>query len=72
MVDVKEIIELSIPERILLVETIWDSIEADTSSNAIPFTDEQINEITRRLDSYERGESKTYTWDEVLSHAREK
>jgi putative addiction module component (TIGR02574 family) len=72
MINVKEIIELSIPERILLVETIWDSIEADSSSNVVPFTDEQISEITRRLGAHERGEAKTYMLEEVLSYAREK
>ena len=30
--DLKEILKLSIPERILLVEAIWDSIAAEPSS----------------------------------------
>jgi putative addiction module component (TIGR02574 family) len=72
MVNLKEIMQMSIPERILLVETIWDSIEADTLAGGIPFTEAQLRETTRRLEMYESGKSKTYTWEEVLSYVREK
>ncbi len=42
---------LSIGERIRIVEDIWDSIAADQS--IIPLTDEQEAELNRRLDAYE-------------------
>jgi len=42
---------LPIGERIRLVEDIWDSIAADQS--ILPMTDEQRDELNRRLDAYE-------------------
>jgi putative addiction module component (TIGR02574 family) len=42
---------LPIPDRIRLVEDLWDSIAADQS--ALPLTTEQRVELNRRLDAYE-------------------
>jgi putative addiction module component (TIGR02574 family) len=64
MIDLKEIKKLSVEERILIVEAIWDSITEDNST-PINFTKEQEAEITRRIDLHESGEGVTYTWDEV-------
>jgi len=41
---------LPIDERIRLVEDIWDSIASDQT--ALPMTDEQRDELDRRLDAY--------------------
>lgn len=70
MVDLKEIKKLSVDERIEMVEAIWDSIAEDTIGQQLPLSKEQQEEIERRLDRYERGESKTYTWEEVLQRVR--
>jgi putative addiction module component (TIGR02574 family) len=43
--------ELSLEERIKLVEDLWDSIAAD--QNALPLTAEQKTELDRRLDAFE-------------------
>ena len=43
--------ELSIGERIRLVEDLWDSIAAEQT--ALPLTDEQREELDRCLDAYE-------------------
>jgi putative addiction module component (TIGR02574 family) len=43
--------ELTVDERVKLVEDLWDSIAAD--QNALPLTDEQKAELDRRLDAYE-------------------
>ncbi len=56
--------ELSVEERILIVEAIWDSIAEDNSSGT-KLTKEQEVEVIRRIDLHESGKSKTYTWDEV-------
>jgi putative addiction module component (TIGR02574 family) len=42
--------DLSVDERIKLVEDLWDSIAAD--QNALPLTSEQKAELDRRLDAY--------------------
>ena len=43
--------QLSVEERIKLVEDLWDSIAAD--QQALRLTAEQKAELDRRLDSYE-------------------
>jgi putative addiction module component (TIGR02574 family) len=65
MVDIKEIKKLSITERILLVDAIWDSIEDDPSKDPFPLTEEQKRELERRIQAYKRGESKVYTWEAI-------
>jgi len=74
MVSIQEILKLSIPERILLVETIWDSIVLDErlKPEDLPLTEAQKTEILQRLRDYEEGESKTYTWEEVKSFIKSK
>jgi putative addiction module component (TIGR02574 family) len=42
--------DLSVDERIKLVEDLWDSIAAD--QKALPLTSEQKAELDRRLDAY--------------------
>lgn len=54
---------LSIPERIELVEDIWDSIAEE--SDRLQLTDAQRAELTRRLALYEQDPSAARTWSEV-------
>lgn len=54
---------LSIPERIELVEDIWDSIAEE--SDRLPLTDAQRAELNRRLALYEQDPGATRTWSEV-------
>lgn len=63
---------MSVEERIEMVEAIWNSIEEDTIGKQLPVSAEQQEEIERRLDRYERGESKLYTWDEVIESIKGK
>jgi putative addiction module component (TIGR02574 family) len=71
MVDIKEIKLLSVEERILMVEAIWDSIAEDSDSSDVDFlTEEQKKELDRRIDLHESGKGKTYTWDEVKARLK--
>jgi putative addiction module component (TIGR02574 family) len=70
MIDISDIRKLSVEKRIEMVEAIWDSIEEDTLGKQFPLTKEQEEEIERRLERYERGESKLYTWEEVIQNIR--
>jgi putative addiction module component (TIGR02574 family) len=54
---------LSIPERILLVEEIWDSI-AETPEE-VTLTEAQDAELDRRLAAYEADPQAGSTWEEV-------
>lgn len=65
MVDLKEILKLSVPERIEMVEAIWDSIAESNEIKPIALTDEQEQEIDRRIERHERGEGKSFSWDEL-------
>ncbi|MDA8101296.1 MAG: addiction module protein [Nitrospiraceae bacterium] len=49
--DLPEISKLSVPEKILLVEDLWDSISADETS--IPMPESHKAELDARLKRYE-------------------
>ena len=55
--------KLSVPERLALVEEIWDSIAEDTKYFAL--TDEQRQELDRRLESFRVNPSRGRTWEEI-------
>lgn len=48
--DIHEIVKLSTPEKILLVEDLWDSIASDES--AVPVPQSHKEELDRRLKSH--------------------
>ena len=57
------ILELSVAERILLVEDIWDSIAA--APEAVPLTAAQKEELDRRLTAYHRNPDAGSPWHDV-------
>jgi putative addiction module component (TIGR02574 family) len=61
MINFQEILKLSVAERILMMEKIWDSIERDN----LEITASQKTELDRRLARYEAGRTKFFTWEEV-------
>jgi len=61
MLQLKEILDLSVAERILMVEKIWDSI--DHTQIETPDTHEK--ELDRRLDRYEKGETTFMSWESI-------
>ena len=63
-----EILNLSVSERILLVEDIWDSIVE--VPEALQLTSEQQAELDRRLDAYHRDPTVGSPWADVLSRIR--
>ncbi|MBC8524075.1 MAG: addiction module protein [Chlorobium phaeobacteroides] len=65
-----ELHNLSIDERLRLVEDIWDSIAAD--QGALPLTDEQKAELDQRLDIYELDKSMGRVADEVIDVIKKK
>ena len=58
-----EILKLSVAERIQLVEDIWDSIAAEP--DALPLSDEQRQELDRRLADQEANPGTGRPWSEV-------
>lgn len=51
MSDIQELTKLSTPEKILLVEDLWDSIASNES--AVPVPQSHMEELDRRLKRYE-------------------
>ena len=67
-VSIADVLELSVAERIQLVEDIWDSIAA--VPDAVPLTDAQREELDRRLDAYRRNPAAGSPWEEVRERVR--
>jgi putative addiction module component (TIGR02574 family) len=65
-----EILGLSVPERILLVEDIWDSIAEFPEE--VPLTVAQKQELDMRLEAYHRDPSAGAPWAEVRERIRKR
>jgi putative addiction module component (TIGR02574 family) len=59
----EDILNLSISERIQLVEDIWDSIVE--LPEAITLTDDQKRELDNRLDAYRMNPNEGSPWEQV-------
>ncbi|CAC5342037.1 MULTISPECIES: addiction module protein [Planktothrix] len=59
----EQILPLTIPEKIKLIEDIWDSIVID--ADQIPLTQSQKQELDRRLASYQNIENQGESWEVV-------
>ncbi len=58
-----ELLRLSVPERIQLVQDLWDSIAADES--ALALTDAQREELDRRRQAHRDEPDTARPWAEV-------
>jgi putative addiction module component (TIGR02574 family) len=63
-----DILELSIAERIQIVEDIWDSIAA--VPEAVPISEDQKRELDRRLEAYHQNPDLGSPWVEVRERIR--
>jgi len=55
-----DILELSVSERIQLVEDIWDSVAE--APEAVPLTEDEKAELDRRLDAYHQDPNEGSPW----------
>jgi putative addiction module component (TIGR02574 family) len=58
-----EIKKLSVAERILMVQEIWDSIAAEQESLAV--TEAQKTELDRRIASHDASPNEGRSWGEI-------
>jgi putative addiction module component (TIGR02574 family) len=58
---------LSVAERIVLVQQIWDSIAIDP--NQLPLTEAQRQELERRADDDDVNPGDTVPWEQVKAEA---
>ena len=61
----EQITQLSIEEKIVLVERVWDNIAEDTRSQNLAISSELETELARRLVLIQAGETQLFTWNEV-------
>ena len=60
---VSDALDLSIPERIQLVEDIWDTIVVEADS--VELTEEEKKIIDRRLEAYHQNPDLGSPWEDV-------
>jgi putative addiction module component (TIGR02574 family) len=61
--DIHDIAKLSTPEKILLVEDLWDSIASDESG--VPVPQSHIEELQRRLKRHESAPGNLLSLEEL-------
>lgn len=64
-ITAEDLFSLSIPERIQLVEDIWDSIAIQPEK--VELTSDIKYELDQRLEEYEQQPQEQSSWDEVRS-----
>lgn len=64
--------QLSVDERLELIEQIWDSIveETEGTSDAFSLTEEQRVELERRLAEHDRDPESAILWEEAVARIR--
>ena len=67
---IKEIENLSLSDRLLLVEDIWDSIAK--SNNQLPLYEWQKEELNKRYSDFKNEKLKLHDWKGVHEELREK
>ena len=61
--DIPEITKLNTPEKILLVEDLWDNIASDESG--VPVPQSHMDELDKRLKRYELGPGSLLSLEEL-------
>lgn len=61
--EIPEVARLSVPERILLLEDLWDSIASEPSS--VPVPQSHRAELDRRLAQYEKSPGSLLTLEQL-------
>ncbi len=65
-----EIKMLSLPQRLLLAQDIWDTIALE--SDKLPMPEWQRNELDKRYDQYKQGKLELHDWQEVHHELRDR
>lgn len=66
MNKLSEILKLSVSERILLVEAIWDSIANENNkTNNYQLSDDQIKILEEEISDYSKNPDEGSSWEEI-------
>ena len=63
-----QVAELSLEERIILVQEIWDRIAEDRQS--LPLTEAQHAVLNQRLEAHKSNPEQVVAWEEIKSKYR--
>jgi putative addiction module component (TIGR02574 family) len=61
----EQISKLTVEEKIVLVERVWDNIAEDTRSQTLEISPELESELARRLALVQTSQTQFFSWDEV-------
>ena len=61
----EQIALLSVEEKIVLVERVWDDIATDARSQKLELSEELETELARRLALIKNGQTQFFSWNEV-------
>jgi putative addiction module component (TIGR02574 family) len=70
VIDLPEISRLSTPEKILLIEDLWDSIAADAAS--VPVLPSHLAELDRRMQRHKASPDALLTLEELQARIDER
>ena len=62
MIKMQEILNLSVEERIQVIGKIWESID---DTNEIKTAGAIEEELDKRLERYNKGETRFFSWGEI-------
>ena len=68
--EISEILKLSIPEKIMMVETIWDNIAAENSKLELSKEEELL--LDERLSSYRKNPKRAKPWKKFIKELKAK
>jgi len=68
-----QILKLSVPERVLLVEAIWDSIVSENETkNNYQLSQQQIQILEDEMAAYAENPEQGSSWDEIKTRIKNK
>jgi putative addiction module component (TIGR02574 family) len=77
--DMSEIKKLSTEEKLRIIDELWQTIDEGEVNGEEAFDEEDpevVAMLQERIEKYERGEGKSYSWEEakaiILSNIRQK
>ena len=68
-----QILKLSVPERIILVEAIWDSIVLENNAKGdYQLSEEQILMLEEEIAEYSKNPNEGRSWEEIKQRIKNK
>jgi putative addiction module component (TIGR02574 family) len=69
-ISIDAIKALTVPQRLALIEKIWETIDAEVPADEVPVSYEQRELLERRLEDLDRNPRDTLSLEEFREHMR--